>query len=297
MAAANPALPSYFTLNNGVQMPAIGLGTYRIRNSDAVFKALDSALEAGYRMFDTASVYGNEVHIKNAFSVLLPKYGLEREDIFITTKLYHGGGELTEKACQQSLDNLGVDYVDLYLIHFPGSAKIPADDKRNREMREMTWSKLTELYDDGRMNALGVSNFTIRHLKDLMKCNHGVVPAVNQVEWHPYYHQNSLYKYCKANDIVLQAYCSLGGTSASNTALLNDPVVVRTAKKLEATPAQILLVWALQQDIAIIPKSITPERIKENFSLNFKIPDEDMKALQQLGENNVKYAWDPSIIA
>lgn len=298
MASSDPIIPTTFVLNNGLMMPSIGLGTYRIRQSDIVMQVVDYALEAGYRMFDTAAVYGNEIHLGEAFKTLLPKYDLEREDIFVTTKLSPSDhGSRAEQAYQKSLENLDLEYVDLYLIHFPGGAKLPAEDKRNTKMRELSWCKLTELYDDGKVNAVGVSNFTVAHLEGLMESNHGLVPAVNQVEWHPYYTQSSLYKFCKQHHITLQAYCSFGGTSCSNNSLLNDPVVVSTALKLEVTPAQVLLVWALQQDVAVIPKAVHPEHIKENRSLNFKIPEEDMKALNQLSEKNVKYAWDPSIVA
>lgn len=118
-----------------------------------------------------------------------------------------------------------------------------------------------------------------------------------QVEFHPYYYQKDLLNYCKDHNIVLQAYCSLGGTSSSNNALLEDPVVKSIAKKLNVTPAQVLLVWALQQDVAVIPKSTKTERIKENITVDFKIPEEDMMALNALGEHNIKYAWDPSYVA
>ncbi|CAH0402014.1 unnamed protein product [Chilo suppressalis] len=300
MTSDDPLLPSVFTLNNGTKMPAVGLGTYRIRNSELLMKTVDYALGAGYRMFDTAAVYGNEVHLKNALNCLLPKYGLMREDIFITTKLSpadHGSPDVVNNAYKRSLDNLGLDYVDLYLVHFPGSAKIPAEDPRNPKLRDSTWAGMTKLYDDGLVNAIGVSNFNIRHLKDIMNCNHGVVPAVNQVEWHPYYHQKDLLKFCKQNDILLQAYCSLGGTSASNTDLLDDPVVKKIAMKHEATCAQVLLVWAVQQDVAIIPKSTNLGRIKENITFNFKLTCEEIKALDALGEHNIKYAWDPNTVA
>ncbi|CAG9781944.1 unnamed protein product [Diatraea saccharalis] len=300
MTSDDPLFPSTFTLNNGVQMPSVGLGTYRIRNGELLKNVVDYALDAGYRMFDTAAVYGNEIHLKNALDHLLPKHGLTREEIFITTKLSpadHGNADVVANAYRRSLDNLGLDYIDLYLVHFPGSAKIPAEDFRNTKLRDATWAGMTKLYDDGLVNTIGVSNFTIRHLKDIMNSNHGVIPAVNQVEWHPYYHQNDLLKFCKENDILLEAYCSLGGTSASNNDLLLDPVVKKIAKKHEATCAQVLLVWSLQQDIAIIPKSTDPNRIKENITYNFKLTNEEMKALDGLGERNIKYAWDPNIVA
>ncbi|CAG9130487.1 unnamed protein product [Plutella xylostella] len=286
-----------FVLNNGLEMPAVGMGTYRIRNESVLMQAVDDALRTGYRMFDTAAVYGNEQYLKKAFNQLLPKYGLEREDIFITTKMApsdHGGNEITEKAFLKSLDNLGLEYIDLYLIHFPGTARIPTTDPRNKELRGNTWAKLVEIYDSGKVKAIGVSNYTVRHLKELAANSHGLMPAVNQVEWHPYYFQPELLKYCNDNDILLQAYCSLGGTSAQNASLLEDPVVVNIAKKLNVTRPQLLLAWAIQQGVAVIPKSTNPEHIKQNIELEFVIPKSDLEALNGLGRNNIKYAWDPS---
>ncbi|XP_075990807.1 putative oxidoreductase YtbE [Anticarsia gemmatalis] len=288
-----------FTLNNGTTIPGVGFGTYRIRCGDVIMKVVDEALAAGYRMFDTAAVYHNEGHLKKAFQTLLPKYGLEREEIFITTKLSpsdHGSLEVVRKAYKHSLDNLGLDYVDLYLIHFPGTAKLACDDKRNIDIRNMTWASLVDLYDNGLVNAIGVSNFTVKHLQQLLRSNHGVIPAVNQVEWHPFYHQQELLDYCKENDILLQAYCSLGGTSANNDSLLKHPLVTKIANKLEVTNAQVLLRWALQQDIAVIPKSTDPRHIKDNIALNFTIPNEDMRILSDLGSHKIKYAWDPSVV-
>ncbi|XP_049884903.1 uncharacterized oxidoreductase YtbE-like [Pectinophora gossypiella] len=301
--AEAPAIESFgtikFTLNNGTHMPAVGLGTYRVRQETDIMNAVDWALDAGYRMFDTAAVYGNECHLGAALRTFLPKYGLDRDDIFVTTKLSpseHGDKEITEKAYLKSLKNLGLDYVDLYLIHFPGTARLRSDDGRNKVLRESTWSSLEEIYDEGRVNAIGVSNFTVRHLSELLLTHHSVIPAVNQVEWHPYYHQDELLKYCKEKEIVVQGYCPFGGASAANKTLLEDPVVKKIAKKLNVTCAQVCLVWALQKDVAVIPKSSNAARIKENISLKFRIPEEDMKALDALGEKNIKYAWDPSIV-
>ncbi|XP_059055167.1 uncharacterized oxidoreductase YtbE-like [Achroia grisella] len=300
MASNTNVSKTKFTLNNGTEMPAIGLGTFRIKTENAIMSTVDSALAAGYRLFDTAAVYGNEFYLKNAFRTLLPKYGLRREDIFVTTKLSpsnHGNRDVTERAYRKSLQNLGLDYVDLYLIHFPGTANTAADDILNVKIRDQTWAGLASLYDEGLIKAIGVSNFTVRHLQQVISATHGVVPAVNQVEWHPYYFQHDLMEYCKRNGIVLQAYCSFGGTSSSNMNLMQDPVVNSIAKKFDVTCAQVLLKWALQQGVAVIPKSTDPQRIKENISLNFTIPNGDIIALNALGERNIKYAWDPSVVA
>ncbi|CAH0578181.1 unnamed protein product [Chrysodeixis includens] len=284
-------------LNNGLSMPSVGLGTYRVRSPEVIMKMVDEALSAGYRLFDTAAVYRNEGHLQKAFTTLLPKHGLDRDDIFITTKLSpadHGSPDAVKKAYNQSLHNLGIDYADLYLIHFPKAPKYTNDDKRNTELRHSTWSGMVELYDNGLVNSIGVSNFTVDHLTQLMKVNHRVVPTVNQVEWHPFYYQTELLEFCKKNDIVLQAYCSLGGASMNSDELLNHPCVTKIARKLEVSNAQVLLGWALQQDIAIIPKSTTPEHIRQNIALNFTISSEDMLILNDLGSQKIKYAWDPS---
>uniref|UniRef100_A0A2A4JN78 NADP-dependent oxidoreductase domain-containing protein n=2 Tax=Heliothis virescens TaxID=7102 RepID=A0A2A4JN78_HELVI len=288
-----------YTLNNGLLMPAVGLGTYRIRSPDLIMHAVDEALSAGYRMFDTAAVYRNETYLRDAFKTLLPKHGLERDDIFITTKLSpadHGGPDVIKKAYQQSINNLGLDFADLYLIHFPGTQRLQCGDSRNTELRLATWASMVELYDNGLVNAIGVSNFTVYHLKHLMETSHGVIPVVNQVEWHPFYYQMELLDFCKENDIILQAYCSLGGKSAQNDDLVNHPAVTKIARKLEVTSAQVLLRWALQQEVAIIPKSTDPEHIRQNISLNFTIAPEDMHILNNLTNDGVKYAWDPSVV-
>ncbi|XP_028179119.1 uncharacterized oxidoreductase YtbE-like [Ostrinia nubilalis] len=296
MASESPFLTRY-VLNNGLEMPSIGLGTFRMRQADIIVETFDEALSAGYRMFDTATAYNNEGLIKEALETLLPKHGLERDDIFITTKLAPSdhGNERVRAAYQRSLDLLGLEYVDLYLIHFPGTANIPANDMRNFRMRDMTWRTLTEMYDEGLINSIGVSNFTQRHLDEIISSSH-VTPTVNQVEWHPFYHDYDLLKFCKENDIQLQAYCSFGGSSHDNNELLNNPVVTQIAKKHNATSAQVLLVWALQHDIAVIPKTTHPDRLKENITLQFKLTPEEIKALNGLGERNMKYAWDPKAV-
>lgn len=288
-----------FLLNTGHPMPAVGLGTYRIREQQEVLEVVEHALSAGYRMFDTAAVYHNESFLKEAFRKLLPRYGLDRDDIFITTKLSpaeHGKPEVIKQAYEASMENLGTNYADLYLIHFPGTQKIAAENEKNTELRHATWESMVDLYDNGVVNAIGVSNFTNYHLDLLMERNHGVVPAVNQVEWHPFYYQMELLDYCKANDIVLQAYCSLGGKSINNDELLMHPSVTKIAQSLGVANAQVLLKWARQLNVAIIPKSKDPLHIKQNISLDFDISPEDMQILGNLSKNKVKYAWDPRVV-
>nr|XP_021187535.2 uncharacterized oxidoreductase YtbE [Helicoverpa armigera] len=291
-----PVVTKYFPLNTDHDMPAVGLGTYRIHKHDTIMHVVDEALSAGYRMFDTAAVYRNEASLGEALKLLLPQHGLDRDDIFVTTKLSpadHGDKDIVKKAYQASLQKLDIDFIDLYLMHFPGTARLQIGDPKNTEMRLKTWASMVDLYDDGWVNAIGVSNFTVAHLQQLMEANHDVYPAVNQVEWHPFYYQMELMDYCKKNSIVLQAYSSLGGKSVQNDDLLKHPAVTKIARKLEVTNAQVLLRWALQQEVAIIPKSTNPEHIRQNIALDFTIAPEDMNILNNL-ENEVKYAWDPS---
>ncbi|XP_063546773.1 uncharacterized oxidoreductase YtbE-like [Cydia strobilella] len=287
-------------LNNGVEMPLVGFGTFRIRSADVIRSVVESALAAGYRLFDTATVYGNEKHLGDALRLLLPKFALTRQDIFITTKLSPRDAhtkDIIKEACRKSLASLGFETIDLYLIHFPGMANLSSADTQNIKLRSQAWEALVECYNEGLVRSIGVSNYTIRHLQELQVCNFGVVPAVNQVECHPYFPQKDLLQYCHGTGIALQAYCSLGGTSSGTATLLHDPVVINAAQKLGVSSGQLLLAWATQQGISVIPKSTHAERIKENISLNFKIPDEYIKALDKLGANNTKYAWDPSTVA
>ncbi|KAJ9591683.1 hypothetical protein L9F63_001770, partial [Diploptera punctata] len=269
------------------------VGTYRVHGQSVIYRVIEAALRAGYRSFDTAAVYRNEEAIGLAFKSLLPKYNLKREDIFLTTKLdpsEHGKGKTT-KAVHESLEKLGTSYLDLYLIHWPGVARLPVISPQNAVLRAETWQELVSLHKKGILKAIGVSNYTIKHLKELLSNSGSVVPAVNQVEYHPHYPQPELLKFCQEQGILVQAYCSLGGSS--DKLLLEDPTVISIAKKLSKTPAQLLLRWALQQGIGIIPKSVSPERIASNFLLDFNIPDSDINSLNNLSVRE-KYAWDPN---
>nr|XP_032516739.1 uncharacterized oxidoreductase YtbE-like isoform X1 [Danaus plexippus plexippus] len=287
-----------FTLRNGIKMPAVGLGTFRIRDPAVVYSAVDSALAVGYRLFDTAAVYQNERFLGDALRDLLPKYGLQRSDIYVTTKLSPSdqSAELVPKAFSKSLENLGLQYIDLYLIHFPGAARINSSDPKNEALRNETWNAITKLYDTGKVKAIGVSNFTVRHLRQLQKSS-TIEPMVNQVEWHPHYYESDLLEYCNTHNIRLQAYCSFGGQAIRNNSLMEDPVVRDISAKHNATPAQVLLTWALQRGIAVIPKSVTPQRIKENIQLSMRMSPEELSLLDSLRNNGLKYAWDPNPIA
>lgn len=282
-----------FQLHSGDLMPLVGFGTWKIKGTELIRDVLDKALAAGYRLIDSAKVYGNEEDIGKALKELLPKYNLTRKDIWITTKLSPDDqGEKAYKALQESVRKLDTGYVDLYLIHWPGHYLDNVTGESNEKVRDESWQQMVKGVKDGLAKNIGVSNYLVRHLKQLLANDHGIKPAVNQVEWHPRYHPQDVLDYCRKEGILLQAYSSLGGTD--NGDLLKDPSVEEIAKKLGKTPAQVLLKWALQQNIGIIPKARSKQHIDENIDLNFIIPEEDMKTLSSFKTN--KYYWDPEII-
>lgn len=283
-----------FTLHSGDLMPMVGFGTYLVRGDDLIKTTLDYALGAGYRLIDSAAVYGNEESIGKALKELLPKHNLTRKDIFITSKLGPSDqGEGAYSALQKSLNNLDCGYLDLYLIHWPGAHGIKSEAKNNSVLRDESWQQMVKGVKNGLVRNIGVSNYNVNHMKQLLNNNHGIKPAVNQVEWHPHYHQDDLQELLKKEGILLQTYSSLGGSNNPN--LLIDPEVVKIATKLERSPAQVLLRWALQQNLAIIPKARSKKHIEDNINLDFTIPEEDMKILSSFKQ--MKYAWDPDTIA
>lgn len=179
-----------------------------------------------------------------------------------------------------------------YLIHWPGVSGLPSGHPDNKKQRHLTWSTLASLQKSGLIRSIGVSNFLVRHLEDLKSC--GVVPAVNQVEWHPHHHDTELLKYCRENGIFLQAYSSLGSSNA--VSLRHDPKIIEIAEKLSKSPAQVLLRWAFQQNIGILPKGSSRAHIVENIDLDFVLPEEDVNLLASLKVKE-KYAWDPAVVA
>ncbi|XP_061462197.1 glyoxal reductase-like isoform X2 [Rhineura floridana] len=274
-------------------MPLLGLGTFRLQGEEAVRLSLDAALGNGYHLVDTAAVYGNEAAIRHALSELLPCHGLARGDIFLTSKLSprDHGEESAERACLRSLKELGCDYLDLYLIHWPGTQGRPQEDEGNREQRQQSWRTLEKLHSAGKLRAIGVSNYTIRHLEDLLAgCR--VPPAVLQVEFHPELAQSELLDFCRRKGIHLQAYSSLGTGQ-----LVGRPEVVKVAKRQGRLPAQVLLRWALQQGVSVIPKSASTSRVAENCQLwTWDLSQVDMEELSAL-DCGKRYCWDPSNVA
>uniref|UniRef100_UPI00359004F9 glyoxal reductase-like isoform X1 n=2 Tax=Myxine glutinosa TaxID=7769 RepID=UPI00359004F9 len=278
-------------LNNGKNMPLVGLGTFRLRGYKEVYCTLDEALALGYRSFDTASVYRNEADIGLALVELLPKHGLTRGDVFLTSKLSpadHGGGALD--AVQRSLTSLRLSYLDLYLVHWPGKQGWHSEDKRNPGIRQETWNLLEGLRQSGELHAVGISNYTLVHTHDLLsRCR--VPPAVLQVEFHPKLVQRQLLDVCRTHGIHLQAYSSLGTGD-----LVSDPTVVEVSLRCGRRPAQTLLRWAVQQGIGVIPKSTNVHHLAENVDIfNFTLSDEDMECLNSLDVHK-HYCWDPHTV-
>ena len=253
-------------LNNGVEMPILGLGTWTL-SGKAAYQAVIWALEGGYRLIDTASIYGNERAIGKA----LKDTDIPRDEIFITTKVFEFdlGYEKTFLAFEKSLRKLGLSYVDLYLIHWPKT-----------ELRHESWEALEKLLKDDKTRAIGVSNYTIQHLTELFDRSDGL-PCINQVEFSPFLYQKELLEFCESNDIFLEAYCPL--TRAEK---LDHPKLIEVAKKYNKTTAQILIRWGVQHNIIEIPKSGNQNHIIENADVfDFKIDTIDMKTLDNLNED------------
>lgn len=257
-------------------MPQLGLGVLKMTNGDEVRQAVLNALKGGYRSIDTATAYGNEEGVGQA----LQESGIPRKEIFLTTKLWNRdqGYDSTLKAFRKSLSLLNSEYIDLYLIHWPG-----------RNMYKDTWRAMEKLYNEGLIRAIGVSNFQVHHLEDL-RSSSDVVPAVNQIELHPYLTQEEVKGYCISHDIKVEAWSPLG-----QGVLLQDQTLQKLAKKYEKSVAQIILRWDIQNGIIIIPKTTRPERMKENMTLfNFSIDEADMKTINSLNKNR-RTGPDPDI--
>jgi len=291
------AIETKLTLNDGHLIPPLGLGVWQTRAGAICEAAVLAALEAGYRHIDTASMYGNEESVGGAIRMS----GIPRENIFVTTKLWNSEHGNPERALDTSLRKHKLDFVDLYLIHYPV-----------RERRQ-SWRALQALRAKGKARSIGVSNFTIRHLTELL-AETETIPAVNQVEFHPYLYQQDLLAFCVAKGIVIEAYSPL-----TRGKRLSDPKLVAVAKRypsagahpadrwsrlplahmlfrLPATksPAQILIRWALQRGLVVIPKSANQRRIFENADIfDFEISAEDMQLLDRFNEN-LRICWDPT---
>lgn len=267
-------IDSKVKLNNGVLIPVIGLGTWQSYGKD-VKNSVKWALELGYRHIDTAFFYDNEKEIGEA----IRESGINRDDIFITTKLWNDmhGYEKTLKAIDRSLKNLGLSYVDLYLIHWPVS-----------KTRTETWKTMEKICKEGKARAIGVSNFTIRHIKELLP-HVDIMPVVNQVEFTPFLYQKELLDFCESYKIKIEAYSPL-----TRGQKFNEPLLIELSHKYKRSIAQILIRWGLQQNLIELPKSIHYDRISENSKVfDFEISNEDMIALNNLNENFRVTVWNP----
>ncbi|MEU6781764.1 aldo/keto reductase [Nonomuraea angiospora] len=246
---------------DGVQIPQLGYGVWQVPADEAA-KAVTTALKAGYRHVDTAAAYGNEEGVGQA----VRESELPRRKLFVTTKLWNADHGRAEAAFDESLARLGLDHIDLFLIHWP----VPQQDKYVQ-----AWKAIEKIYRDGRARAIGTSNFTIAHLTRLMN-ETDIVPSINQIELHPYLQQREMRAFHEANGILTEAWSPLG----QGQGLLNDPALTKLSDKCGKTPAQIVLRWHLQLGHVAIPKSVTPSRIAENIGVfDFILDAEDMAAI------------------
>lgn len=265
-------------LNNGTDIPVLGQGLWLVKDEKECIDAVHFGLEAGFRHFDTAQIYGNEAFLGNALS----SSGINRDELFITTKIWNENQYWDDliPSFNESLEKLQTDYVNLLLIHFPVT-----------ELRRPAWRRMEEIYKSGRAKAIGVSNYTIRHLEELLKeCS--IKPAVNQVELHVFLQQPELVKYCKDNGIAIEAYSPLAHGSG-----FDDPVLVEVGKKHGKSSAQIMIRWCLDSGFITLPKSVHENRIKENIEVfDFKLDADDMAKLAKL-DKDYRTCWDPTHVA
>jgi 2,5-diketo-D-gluconate reductase A len=263
------AIPD-ITLNNGQTIPQFGFGTFKVSPADTV-DAVSTALAAGYRHVDTAQMYGNEREVGQAIA----KSGIDRDDIFLTTKLNNGVHlpDDARRAFAGSLEALGSDYVDLFLIHWPLPARYGGDFVS-------TWRTLEEFYRDGRARSIGVSNFQPHHLRRLhQECE--IPPAVDQVEMHPYLTNDEVRAFCAEHQIAIEAWSPI-----ARGRVLNDPEVITVARRAAKSPAQVVLRWHIERGDIVFPKSVSPERIRENIDIfDFQLSSQEIETISALNKN------------
>ncbi|HYD35804.1 MAG TPA: aldo/keto reductase [Vitreimonas sp.] len=283
------------TLNNGQMMPGLGLGTWRgdkVQVTEAVRFAI---LEAGYRHIDCASIYGNEKEIGQAFTKVFATQDVSRQDLFVTSKLWNTDHhpDRVKQACRQTLADLQLEYLDLYLVHWgvafqPGGELEPLDEngkvKTEPVPTQATWQAMENLVDKGLVKSIGVANFTTTMLIDLLSYAR-IKPVTNQVEIHPYNSQAELVDFCHYHQITITAYSPLG-SQGSDHKPLDDATVAAIAQKHDKSAAQVLIRWAVQRQLSVIPKSTQPERIRENSQVfDFELSEAEMAQLNSLNQN------------
>ncbi|CAI2165198.1 16702_t:CDS:2 [Funneliformis geosporum] len=277
--AARLTLSSSATLNDGHKIPLLGLGVYQAPKGIPTQNAVTWALEAGYRHIDTATLYDNETDV----GIAVNKSEIPREEIWITTKVWNSdqGYKKTLQAAERSLEKLNTDYIDLLILHSP----LPGP-----QLRKESYDALQKLVRLGKVKSIGVSNYGVTHLKELLNQNPEIKPAVNQVEIHPWLTRNDIVTFCAQNDILVEAYSPL--TKGNK---LKDKKLVKIAQKYNKTSAQILIRWGLQHGYITLPKSINKDRIIENVNVyDFEIEEDDMESLDKLDQHLVT-GWDPTI--
>lgn len=270
---------STLSLPDGTLIPQLGFGVYQLTDPEECKQAVKSALDIGYRHFDTASAYKNEEMLGDVFK----EHGVSRDELYITTKCWISdfGKTKTRQSLEKSLRDLQMEYVDLYLLHWP----------EDSSMME-AWESMVEMQAEGKIKSIGVSNFSISRFEDFFFQHTDVVPAINQVESHPKLRQSKLQTYCKTKDIILEAYSPLG---RGNKEILEDPALKEIAASTGKSTAQVILRWHLQQGRVVIPKSANPVRIQENFDLfDFRLSDEQLTVMDELDEDKSVLSWLPN---
>lgn len=263
----------YIDFHNGNTMPQLGLGVFRVENDDTAKDAVKHAIINGYRSIDAALVYGNEEMVGRGIQEGMAAADIRREDLFITSKLWFDsfGRDNVEQGYQTSIDNLGLDYLDLYLIHWPGT---------DESVMIETWKGMEALYESGKVKNIGVSNFNIEHL-EVLKSQTSIKPVINQVEFHPYFTQQELRTYLDTESIYMESWSPL-----MNAEILTDETINAIAAEIGKSPAQVVIRWNIEHGVVTIPKSITPHRIEENINIfDFSLTANQMERIDALNEN------------